>query len=30
MLNFAGMTLARATNFELTHVPYKGAAPTLQ
>jgi tripartite-type tricarboxylate transporter receptor subunit TctC len=30
MLHFAGMMLARAANFEFTHVPYKGAAPALQ
>jgi tripartite-type tricarboxylate transporter receptor subunit TctC len=30
MLHFAGMMLARAANFEFTHVPYKGASPALQ
>jgi tripartite-type tricarboxylate transporter receptor subunit TctC len=30
MLHFAGMMLARAANFDFTHVPYKGAAPALQ
>ncbi|HJX20923.1 MAG TPA: tripartite tricarboxylate transporter substrate-binding protein, partial [Steroidobacteraceae bacterium] len=30
MLHFAGMMLARAANFDFTHVPYKGASPTLQ
>jgi tripartite-type tricarboxylate transporter receptor subunit TctC len=30
MLHFAGMMLARAANFEFTHVPYKGATPALQ
>jgi tripartite-type tricarboxylate transporter receptor subunit TctC len=30
MLHFAGMMLARAANFDFTHVPYKGASPALQ
>jgi tripartite-type tricarboxylate transporter receptor subunit TctC len=30
MLHFAGMMLARAANFDFTHVPYRGASPALQ
>ena len=29
-LHFAGVMLARAANFEFTHVPYRGGAPALQ